>query len=329
MVKKVFLFVLLIILLISMTGCMSFFPKEDEMLILPLPSYTRVEYRTISPKKGDIINTVSILGIVVVDYINEKPQNFKANGYIDEIYVTNEQFVKEGELLAKLSEPEDREVIESNYTNSLNNYLNIQELYSDQKVSEYELRRSEINYTHAKEKYDELMDKMNSIELRASHSGQIVLMIDIKKGDPIGKTIQFCSIIEKQNKKITSTTSAANVAKLKVGNNVSLIFKDIQYQGFVIESAGTNVIFGSEEMNFANVGDVVQVIMILEESINVLKIPKNVVQMIDSNTGTIRVLKDNTPNVMTIKIGLSSATEYEVLPGQGIDENTKIITGTN
>ena len=61
MIKKAFLSVLLIILLISMAGCMSFFPKEDEMLILPVPSYTVVEYKTINPTRGDIVNSISIL----------------------------------------------------------------------------------------------------------------------------------------------------------------------------------------------------------------------------------------------------------------------------
>ncbi len=329
MIKKVFLFILLIILLISATGCMSLFPAEDEMLVLPAPSYTTVEYKTIKPVKGDIINTISILCMVTAEFEKLTPQNFKVNGYIEEIYVTNDQYVEQGDLLATLSLPTDKEEIENNYANALNDYLNIQKLYTDRKASEYELRRAEINYTHAKEKYDELMIHMNSIELRASQSGYIVFLKDTKKSDPIGKSIALCSITKGQKKKITGSSSATNIAKMSVGEGVIIIFKDIQYQGYILESEGTSILIGSDDMSFISVGDVVQVRMIISEAHDVLKIPNSVITLIDEKTGTIRVLEDNVPTAMRINLGLSSGTEYEVLPGQGVDENTMIITGMN
>ncbi|HPB16609.1 MAG TPA: efflux RND transporter periplasmic adaptor subunit [Clostridia bacterium] len=329
MVKKVFLFVLLIILLISVTGCMSFFPKEDEMLILPVPSYTAVEYKTINPTRGDIVNSISILSTVLAEFEKLTEQKFSVNGYIDEIYVVNDQYVEKGDLIATLTDPENKEQIEEEYTNALNEYINIQKLYSEKSASEYQFRKAEINYNHAKEKYDEIIMHMNSKELRASQSGYIVFLKDMKKSDPIGKSVQLCYITIGQKKMINGTTTAVNAAKMQAGKSVIITFNDIQYQGYVLKSEGTNVVIGMDDMSGISVGNVVQVKMVIDEVYDVLKLPKTAVSITDEKTGTIRVLMDNVPTVMTIELGLSSGTEVEVLPGQGVDENTKVITGMN
>ena len=67
----------------------------------------------------------------------------------------------------------------------------------------------------------------------------------------------------------------------------------------------------------------------MEQLSDVLLIPKNVVAMIDDQSGNIRVLSDNTPMTVEVKLGLSSGSEIEVLPDQGIDEDTLIISGVN
>jgi multidrug efflux pump subunit AcrA (membrane-fusion protein) len=84
-----------------------------------------------------------------------------------------------------------------------------------------------------------------------------------------------------------------------------------------------------DDMSGISVGNVVQVKMVIDEVYDVLKLPKTAVSITDEKTGTIRVLMDNAPTVMTIELGLSSGTEVEVLPGQGVDENTMVITGMN
>ena len=83
---------MVIVFIASSTGCMSLFPKEDEMLSIPAPSFALVEYRTITPKRGDIVNSIDVLGIVTADYEEATKQFFNVNGYINEVYISNEQY---------------------------------------------------------------------------------------------------------------------------------------------------------------------------------------------------------------------------------------------
>lgn len=329
MAKKIIFYIVFIILTISTTGCMSLFPKEDEMLSFPVPSFASVEYKTVKPKKGDIVKSVNILGIITVDFEDATGQYFNVNGYIDEIYITNEQYVQKGDLIALLQEPENREQIERVYTDSLNAYVNIQNLYSKSQTSKYDLRLAEINLAHAKEKYDELIYYLNSVHLYASKSGYVTSLIEVGKDSPIGKTVQLCSIAQKIDKKVQASSTADNVTKMPKGKEVTLIYKDKEYAGYVASSSGNNVTFKSDDMSFMNIGQVVEAYLVLEQLSDVLLIPKNVVAMIDDQSGNIRVLSDNAPMTVEVKLGLSSGSEIEVLPDQGIDEDTLIISGVN
>ncbi len=333
MIKKAYISILLIILLICLTGCMSIFPKEDEMLLLPVPSTAPVEYKTINPTKGDIVNSITILCNVANRYENLQDQFFSVDGYLEELFVENEQYVEKGQLIAVLSDREDREQVENTYLNALNEFIRVQDLYVKNAATEYQFRRAEIAYNHAKEKYDDLYTYMTNKELRASQSGFIVnirsFTNDIAKGTPIGKTIRFCSIATGQYKSISGTASAANASKLKPGASVIIVSKEIEYDGYVLTSEGTNLSFGLDDMDAVTAGEVVQIKVIIDEVYDVLKLPKYAVTIREQKTAAVRVLKDNTPTNMEINIGLASSSEVEILPGQGIDEDTMIITGTN
>jgi multidrug efflux pump subunit AcrA (membrane-fusion protein) len=330
--KKAYLSALLIIM-IFMTGCMSIFPKKDEMLLLPVTSTVNIEYKIINPTRGDIVNTISLFGNVDYVYENLAAQQFAVNGYIDKIFVEIDQHVEEGQLIATLLDPEDKQQVEDTYNKALNEFLKIYELYSKNSASEYQFRNAEINYNHAKEKYDDLVFFMNNKELKASQSGYIVDLYEFTgetvEGQPFGKTLTLCSIATGQNKSITGTATAANVAKMQVGNSVTIISKNVEYEGYVLQSEGSDLMFGLDDMSVVTAGEVVQVQMKLEEVYDVIKLPKYAVSIIDAETGTIRVLTDDIPTSVTVNIGLTSSSEVEILSGQGIDENTNIITGTN
>lgn len=329
--KKAYLSLLLIII-IFMTGCMSIFPDEDEIL-LPVPSTVTIEYKTINPTRGDIVNTISLFCNVNYVYENLEAQQFAVNGYIDEIFVEIDQHVEKGQLIATLLDPKDKQQVEDAYNKALNEFLKIHELYSKNSASEYQFRNAEINYNRAKEKYDDLVFFMNNKELRASQSGYIVDLYEFTgetvKGKPFGKTLTLCSIATGQNKKITGTTTAANVAEMQVGKSVTIVSKNVEYEGYVLQSEGSNLMFGLDDMSVVTAREVVQVQMKLEKVYDVIKLPKYAVSIVDAKTGTIRVLTDDIPTSVTVNIGLTSSSEVEILSGQGIDENTKIITGTN
>lgn len=329
---KIAYLTILLIIMIFMTGCMSIFPNENEML-LPVSSTITIEYKTINPTRGDIVNTISLFCNVDYVYENLAAQQFAVNGYIDEIFIEIDQHIEKGQLIATLLDPEDKQQVQDAYNKALNEFLKIYELYSNNSASEYQFRNAEINYNHAKEKYDDLVFFLNNKELRASQSGYVVDLYEFTgetvKGQPFGKTMTLCSIATGQNKNITGTTTAANVAKVRVGNSVTIVSKNVEYEGYVLQSEGSNLMFGLDDMSVVTVLEVVQVQMKLEEVYDVIKLPKYAVSIVDAETGKIRVLTDDIPISVTVNIGLTSSSEVEILSGQGIDENTKIITGTN
>ena len=328
MKKRIAFFLIVVILVLLLTGCMSFFPEEDEMLSIPVPTFVQTEYRTIKPHRGDIIKKVNVLGTVVADYHEIIDLKFNVNGYINEVYVENEQYVQKGDLIATLKEPEDRKKIETQYTEAVNTYLNIQENYSQNRATEYDLRKSEIAYTHAKEKYDELVYYLDSLELKAPQAGYIVSLMEMQESDPIGKTLTVCSIAEKIDKMVQATTTTDNVSKLPIGTEIIFLLEDIEYKGYVSDSIGNTLKFKMfEDMMFLQNGDIIEVYLVLETAYDVLMIPSTVITVTDDNKGDIRVLSDGAPVTYSISFGLKSDTHVEIFPDQGITEDTLIITG--
>jgi hypothetical protein len=328
MKKKIAFFLTVFILLLLLTGCMSLFPQEDEMLSIPVPTFVQVEYRTIKPQRGDIIKRVNVLGTVVADYHESIDMKFNVDGYINEIFVENEQYVEEGQIIATLKEPDNKEKIEQEYTESLNSYLNIQENYSQNRATEYDLRKAEIAYEHAKEKYDELLYYLESLQLKALKSGYIVSLKEMQESDPIGKTLTVCAIAEKIDKMVQATTTTDNVSKLPTGTEVTLVIKDTEYKGYVSNSSGNTLRFKLfEDMTFMQNGDIIEVYLVLETAYDVLMVPSTVITFTEDNKGDIRVLSDGAPVTYSITFGLRSDTHVEIFPDQGITEDTLIITG--
>lgn len=76
-----------------------------------------------------------------------------------------------------------------------------------------------------------------------------------------------------------------------------IVSKEIEYDGYVLTSEGTNLSFGLDDMDAVTAGEVVQIKVIIDEVYDVLKLPKYAVTIRDQKTAAVRVLKDNTPRI--------------------------------
>ncbi len=330
---KTFNKIILLISLVSLvafilSGCFSLLPQEDEMLPIPMPSYTVRDYRTIQAERKTLEKKFTSFGVVGFDYTNIEKQNFKVNGYIDEIFVEEGEIVEEGQLLATLKEPKNKNEVEYTYNETLNRFLDAQDRYLNQQATKYEFRYAEIQYEHAKEAYDLLDDYMKSLNLYASKSGYVINVLALKEDTPIGYTIDLCSIADDIDLKIEASLTTATLKLINLRSKVILIFDDTEYDGYVAKIEGTTLEIKSDQMPFLKTGDIVQLYIVLEKLVDVLVIPKNVVAMTSTDSGSVRILKDKVPVTLNLKFGLVTDTEIEVLPGQGIDEETLIIGGS-
>ncbi|MFA7672597.1 MAG: efflux RND transporter periplasmic adaptor subunit [Clostridia bacterium] len=328
MVKKILVIILTAICLLSFTGCVSLFPKEDELLTPPVEEVESYEYRTQKVIKGDIVSKISIMGMVTAEYGEYKQYDFEVNGYLDEVFVTENEYVEAGTVIATLQIPDSADAIEETYMNRMSNFLSIQERYNNGLATRYELRSAEIYYERAKDDYQEMEYYREKCYLVSENGGYVTSIIKKVQGDPIGKTISVCRISEMVEKTISTTTAGSNVLSMPVGTVIDVTHKNIQYPGIVTYSSGTTIKFTTEDMSEMELGDVVSASYITAQVYDALLIPFTAVTFVSgTTTGSVRILEEGTPVTVTIDLGVNDGINVVVLPDQGIDENTQIVLG--
>jgi hypothetical protein len=328
MIKKILVILLTAICLLSFTGCVSLFPKEDELITPPAREVVSSEYRTQNVKRGDIITKITIMGMVTAEYGEYKEYNFEVNGYIDEILITENEYVEAGTVIATLQIPEEADRTEETYMNRMSSYLSIQERYNNGLATTYELRSAEIYYERARDDYHEMEYYRGKCCLISENSGYVTDLIKKEQGDPIGKTITVCRISEMVEKTVSVTTLGSNVLSMPVGTVIDVNHKNIQYSGIVTYSSGTTIKFTTNDMSDMALGDVVSASYITAQVYDALLIPFTAVTFNAGQTsGSVRILDKGTPVSVTLNFGANDGSKVVVLPDQGIDENTQIILG--
>lgn len=328
MVKKILVFLLTAICLLSFTGCVSLFPKEDELITPPAEAVESYEYRTQKVTIGDIVSKISIMGVVSAEYGEFEQYHFEVDGYLDEILVSENEYIEAGTVIATLQIPADADQTEEMFMNKMSVYLNIQEKYNNGLASKYDLRSAEIYYERAKESYLEMEYYCGKCVLVSNISGYVTSLFNKQQGDPIGKTISVCKVSEMVKKTISVTTTGSNVLSMPVGTVLDVIHKNVQYSGIVTYSSGTVLKFSIEDMSVVELGDIVSATYVTAHVYDALLIPVTAVTFTSgTNTGSIRILDGITPVTITVKFGITDGSNVVVLPDQGVDENTQIVLG--
>lgn len=309
-------------LIISGSGC-YFFPKEEELLDPPTIAPDEVTYSTYTAKRKTIESAVIVTGYVRSR--TEKSCYFTDyTGRVKTIYVKAGDFVNEGDIIAEMN------------TGELEYLLEIQKL----KVQAAKLQYNSTGAQADKLQLDIETETLNMYQaeydgskIYAPISGQVSYVLGINPGTEMDPYKIIAKIVDPDDLYVEATYTG-DIKTFSVGDKVTVTVGGEEYESEISytprearaeaneDSNALYAEFSGNKPTFAYLGSLADIKKIKSVSENAIVIPKNLVKN-DGDRTYVQVYKDGEKIEKDITIGISNATEIEVI--SGLDEGDEVI----
>ncbi|MGC8824763.1 MAG: efflux RND transporter periplasmic adaptor subunit [Bacteroidales bacterium] len=153
-----------------------------------------------------------------------------AGGIVEEIYVTEGQYVKKGQVLAKL----DDAIFQTQLKTALSSLEYVTTLYNKQKALWEQKIGSEVQYLNLKNQKETLEGQVATLKEQINNSRIVspitgtVEDIPIKKGQMVSPAIVAFRVIDLSSLKIVADVSESYSTRIKVGDRVTVFLPDLK-----------------------------------------------------------------------------------------------------
>ncbi|MEJ5265873.1 MAG: efflux RND transporter periplasmic adaptor subunit [Bacteroidales bacterium] len=231
-----------------------------------------------------------------------------AGGIVEEIYVTEGQYVKKGQVLAKL----DDAIYQTQLKTALSSLEYVTTLYNKQKALWEQKIGSEVQYLNLKNQKESLEGQVATLKEQiskcriASPIAGTVEDIPIKKGQMISPAVVSFRVIDLSSLKIVADVSESYSTRIKVGDKVTVFLPDLNK-----EITG-KVDFCSRYINPVN------------RTFNVtLRIPSNDPAIKANMIAVLRIVDYQNPNAIVVPVNVVQTDQKGkyILVAERIDDS--------
>ncbi len=308
---------------IPLSGC-YFFPDEEKLLDPPTISADDVAYSTFTARTKTIENAVNVTGYVSSRV--EKECYFTAyTGRIKNVYVRAGDMVEEGDLIAE---------------------MNVGEL-------EYELQIQELKVKAAKLKYNSTLSEADRLQLEieqstlemyqaqydgakiyAPISGQVSYVYRINPGTEFDPYKVIAKIVDPNKLYISAKYDGDDKTFVK-GDKVTLTVDGDNYEGVISYTPKDAKADGAEEKTtlyadfsgsmptVAYLGSIADIKKVISVSEKAVVIPRMLIKT-DGDRTFVQVYENGEKTDRDITVGITNATEAEILSGLSVGEQVII-----
>jgi hypothetical protein len=184
--RKILVIFILMAVLSSITGCSYFYPVNKDVFVPELVQKTELKHDYISITSGDIVNgaTIGINGVGSCMFINDPIKTTIANAdlgvqYVDELYVSEGQYVNKGDKLVKYKYEMDTDTefdLSVAVRRAELKYEDALQKYNNGIITSSALNTFKVVYANAKDKLDAFYAIKETYTLYAPCSGVIARM---------------------------------------------------------------------------------------------------------------------------------------------------------
>ena len=352
------LFALLMIIMVSVSGC-SLAPKEEVLPDAPvIPISAIKEYKKAKVIRGDIVDSVTM--DCTYNAFQTESYKFKISGLrIDHVYVGD--YVKAGDVLADLemsdvslqieerknnikylelmishqNERKDLTTSNQNKLKSIHGYnIEIDKKYNDA-ISGYDSAMSKLNDSLyiEQERLNQLNKDIINHQIVAGMDGVVSYVASHQFGDISDKEVVFITVYDPDT--MVFVTDGTNPELFKPGQKVEIAVSKDVYPAVVInpeELINKDSMNGDDSIIYLKVDnsderlhkdDQGEITVILNELKDILYLPSSAVQ--DDNGKSIVYVEDEGgfKSIKEIKTGLTADKKSEVI--SGLNEGDSVI----
>ncbi len=303
----------------ALSGC-YFFPDEEKLLDPPTISADDVTYSTFTARTKTIKNVSTVTGYVKSR--TERECYFTAySGRIKTVYVHAGDMVNEGDLIAE---------------------MNVGELEYELKIQELKVKSARLRYNSTGSEQDRLQLEIeqstldmyqaqyDGAKIYAPISGQVSYVFRIDPGTEFDPYKVIARIADPNDLYVAATYDSDDRIFTK-GDAVTLTVDGDTYEGTVSYTPKDARADGAEVTNIlyadftgkmptiaylGAIGDIKKTISISE---NAVVIPRNLIKT-DGDRTYVQVLENGEKTDRDITIGITNATEAEILTGLSAGE---------
>lgn len=330
MIKNRILHVICAIFLIALLGGCFLLPREEEILAPPIMEPPEITYKTIPVVRKDIERSVRVTGYFV--YAEQKSVQFRtASGRLDEIKVNYGDVVEAGALLAEL--------VTNNTTLQITKQeiaVRKSELNFERKqltgADRFELEMAQLDLSLTRLSLAQLVNELEASRLRSPIAGEIVYIANVSEGDYIDSYKTMFQVADRS--RLYLSYSGSNLNEFRLGMKVAVRYEDEDYEGEVVmtpaqfpydapESQRRQILFEVDGIpETVQKGESARVVLILEQSQDILVIPRSQVQRYLGRL-YVYILEEGIREERNIGTGIENATEVEVT--EGLEEGELIV----
>lgn len=312
-VRKISTMLLAGALVSTLSGC-YFFPEEEQILEPPTLDVADVVYSTYAATKRDIVSQTMISGYLV-SKVEAECYFTRYTGPLKNIYVNPGDLVEEGDLIAEMN------------NGAIEHELEIQRL---------KVELAQLNYDNSGSAADRLtleieqntlaqyQDEYDGGKIYAPISGQVSTVLQLDPGDMVDPYSVLVRIVDPEQLQVSCTTTST--LEYAVDQTVTIEIGDEVYDGIITRTPREEIEEGDEIVDqlyidfvgdlpsFAYLGSIANVTRVNSAKTGVIVIPKHVVKT-DEDRTFVQVLRGDEKVEVDIEIGISNATQVEVVSG--------------
>lgn len=337
--KKLISTIVLTIISATLLASCTLLPEEEMPEPPPVMDTTQVAYRTVMIERGSISNELKS-NAVIKSAVQADLFFSKFGGHIGSINITRGNEVLEGDVLLGL----DIGDLEYSKSQSYYNYARAKLTYNhlvDTGASEYQIQMASYNKSSTWLTYEKQRDQLEASTLIAPFDGTVTYLADVRIGDYVNARKRLITLSDPTLLMVVIPYDYTRVGEFATGAKVMVVVQGVEFDAVVIQTPydvpldmaeteyNTQIeITGSEaDMEaFAQsviIGDVVQVVMVLEAKDDVVIISKSAVSLFQGRA-IVYVLEDGVKIDKVIETGIATATKYEVV--SGLEEGDLVVT---
>ncbi len=201
-----------------------------------------------------------------------------------------------------------------------------------------DLKTQQLTIKQRENSLRDAQEKLADYYVRAPFTG-VIAKLDIKRGDQASSGTSPITLIT-QNKIAEISLNEVDVAKVKIGQKVTLTFDAIDNltltgQVAEIDSLGTTtqgVVYYAVKISFDTQDERIKPSMSVSANIitearpDILIVPSSAIKTSNNGQNYVEILVNNTPESKNVTVGISNDTNTEIT--EGLSENESIITQT-
>ena len=325
------------------SGC-YLLPDEEEAAIPPAVKASEVSYTTVTAKRKDIEKKLTSTGTVTAERQYDLSYE-KQSGVISEFYVRAGDHVAEGDPICEIDTTDLDDQIAEKELYLQKARLNVDMIW-ESGGTQAQIDSAYVDVQLIQRELDKLKENKEGAVLRSPIDGVVSQLADVRAGDSVSSGQTVATVID--TTALYIAVKPDDLTKFPVGTKVQIRINQDYYDGVVFmdptslaehqaevkasheEEDKTGISYEADTIYVRFDGDVpadalgqlADVILVLDKSENAVVISNNLIKKVDGEN-VVYLLKDGEKVAVPVEIGLSTGSQSEIL--SGVEEGDELV----